>query len=62
MAVDYYDNAGRSKLNSAYRRRGDVKWLGVDLKGLAPEERSAAEAMGGQLSGLWNLMRVSEGN
>jgi len=61
MAVDYYDNAGRSELNSAYRRRGDVKWLGVDLKGLDAEQRSAAEAMGGQLSGLWNLMRVSEG-
>lgn len=61
MAIDYYDNAGRSKLNSAYRRRGDVKWLGVDLKGLDMEQRSAAQEMGGQLSGLWNLMRVTEG-
>lgn len=43
QAVDYYNNAGRSKLNSGYQRQGDVKWLDTDL------------------SGLWNLMRVTEG-
>jgi hypothetical protein len=61
MKVSFYDNAGRSKLNSQYQRQGDIKWLGTPLSGLSMEDRQAIESQSGQLSGLWNLMRVTEG-
>jgi hypothetical protein len=61
MAVDYYDNAGRSNLNKQYQQDGDLKWLGASQSGLDIEERNALNADAGYLSGLWDLMRVSEG-
>lgn len=30
--VSYYDNSGRSRANTAYRNRGDQKWLGTPLE------------------------------
>lgn len=61
MGVDYYDNAGRSRLNKQYQGNGDLKWLGASQSGLDIEQRNALKADAGALSGLWNLMRVSEG-
>jgi hypothetical protein len=62
MAVDYYDNAGRSRLNKEYQQNGDLKWLGASMTGMDLEQRNALNADAGALSGLWNLMRVSEGH
>lgn len=59
--LDYYDNEGRRRLNKQYQQQGDLKWLGASQKGLDFEERNALNAQGGSLSGLWDLMRVSEG-
>jgi hypothetical protein len=59
--VDYYDNAGRSRLNKEYLQQGDLKWLGASMTGLDISQRNELNADAGALSGLWNLMRVSEG-
>lgn len=61
MAVDYYDNAGRADVNKEFQRQGDIKWLGMSTAGLDSAERALIEDRAGPLSGLWNLMRVSEG-
>lgn len=59
--VEYYDNAGRKRLNKQWVQNGDLKWLGASMRGLDLEERNAIQADAGALSGLWDLMRVSEG-
>ncbi|HYE39218.1 MAG TPA: hypothetical protein VEB23_04760, partial [Ramlibacter sp.] len=61
MKVDYYDNAGRARLNKQYQRNGDLKWLGASQSGLDIEERNELRSQAGDLSGLWDLMRVTEG-
>ena len=61
MKVDYYDNAGRSRLNKQYQRNGDVKWLGASQRNMDMDERNELQRNAGALSGLWDLMRVSEG-
>lgn len=59
--VDYYDNAGRKRLNKQYLEQGDLKWLGASMSGLDIEQRNSLNADAGAMSGLWNLMRVTEG-
>lgn len=61
MAVDHYDNKGRSDLNKEYLENGDLKWLGASMSGMDLDERNELNADAGALSGLWDLMRRTEG-